>query len=49
MQVKGMSLFWSNWSEKFWNSSTIDRMVDEFKCEIVRAAYGVNDNGTPYN
>lgn len=49
MQVQGMSFFWSNWSDKYWNSATVDRMVDEFKCEIVRASYGVDDHGTPYN
>jgi hypothetical protein len=49
VQVMGMSFFWSNWSEKYWNAVTVDRMVDEFKCEIVRAAYGVDDQGNPYN
>lgn len=49
MQVKGMSFFWSNWSGPYYNASTVDRMVDEFKVEIVRVAYGVTDGGTPYN
>ena len=49
VQVMGMSFFWSNWSEKYWNAVTVDQMVDEFKCEIVRAAYGVDDQGNPYN
>jgi len=48
-QVKGMSFFWSQWSTKYWNASTVDRMVDEFQCEIVRCAYGVTDWGTPHN
>ena len=47
-QVKGMSFFWSNWCS-YWNASTVNRMADEFKCEIVRASYGVTDNGAPYN
>jgi aryl-phospho-beta-D-glucosidase BglC (GH1 family) len=49
MQVQGMSFFWSNWSGQYWNAAIVDRMVDEFKCEIVRAAYGVDDQGNPYN
>ena len=34
-QVKGMSFFWSNWGGNMWNSGTVNRMVDEFKCEIL--------------
>jgi aryl-phospho-beta-D-glucosidase BglC (GH1 family) len=49
MQVQGMSFFWSNWSGQYWNAAIVDRMADEFKCEIVRAAYGVDDQGNPYN
>lgn len=49
MQVKGMSFFWSNWSSEHYNSSMVDRMVDEFKVEIIRAAYGVDDEGSPYD
>ncbi|MFF2090796.1 cellulase family glycosylhydrolase [Paenibacillus sp. NPDC058174] len=49
MQVKGMSFFWSNWSGQYWNAATVDRMVDELKVEIVRASYGVADDGTPHN
>jgi len=48
-QVKGMSYFWSNWSAKWWNAETLDRMVDEFKCDVVRCSYGVNDNGSVYD
>ena len=49
MMVKGSSFFWSNWSSKFWNAATVNRMVDEFQVEIVRAAYGIDGNGNPYN
>jgi|LSQX01.1.fsa_nt_gb endoglucanase len=49
MQVKGMSFFWTNWSGPYYNASTVDRMVDEFQCEIVRAAYAVDDKGAPYS
>ncbi|WP_040950265.1 glycoside hydrolase family 5 protein [Gorillibacterium massiliense] len=49
MMVKGASFFWSNWSGPYWNATTVNRMVDEFQVEIVRAAYGVDDSGNPYN
>lgn len=35
MQVKGMSFFWSNWSTHMYSSTNVDRMVDEFKCEMI--------------
>ena len=49
VQVKGMSFFWSNWQGQYWNSGTVDRMVDEFKCEILRCSLGVDDDGSIYN
>ncbi|NLD50501.1 MAG: cellulase family glycosylhydrolase [Clostridiaceae bacterium] len=49
VQVKGMSFFWSNWSGPYYNSATVDKMVDEFNCEVVRVAYGIDDYGTPYD
>ncbi|MBY9079361.1 glycoside hydrolase family 5 protein [Paenibacillus sp. HN-1] len=49
MMVKGGSFFWSNWSGQFYTASTVNRMVDEFQAEIVRAAYGVDESGNPYN
>ncbi len=48
-QVRGVSFFWSNYSQQFWNAGMVNRMVDEFQVELVRAAYGVDDNGSPYN
>ena len=49
VQVKGMSFFWSNWQGQYWNSGTVDRMVDEFKCEILRCSLGVDDQGSIYS
>ncbi|MNI00682.1 Endoglucanase Z precursor [compost metagenome] len=49
VMVKGSSFFWSNWSSHFWNASTVNRLVDELQVEIVRAAYGIDQNGNPYN
>ncbi|MBQ8921115.1 MAG: cellulase family glycosylhydrolase [Oscillospiraceae bacterium] len=49
VQVKGMSFFWSNWQGQYWNSGTVDRMVNEFKCEILRCSLGVDDQGSIYS
>ena len=49
VQVKGMSFFWSNWQGQYWNSGTVDRMVEEFKCEILRCSLGVDDQGSIYS
>ena len=48
VQVRGMSFFWSNtsWGRDSWyTSDTVDRMVDEFHVELVRAAMGVEERG----
>lgn len=47
--VTGMSFFWSNWSADFYKTEYVDKMVNDMGCEIVRAAYGVDENGLPYN
>ncbi len=47
-QVRGMSFFWSNtgWGQESWyTADTVDRMVDEFNVELVRASMGVEENG----
>jgi endoglucanase len=47
-QVRGMSFFWSNtsWGQDRWyTAETVDRMVDEFHVELVRAAMGVEETG----
>ena len=43
-----MSFFWSNtsWGQSNWyTAETVDRMVDEFHVELVRAAMGVEESG----
>lgn len=47
-QVRGMSFFWSNtgWGQDRWyTTETVNRMVDEFNVELVRAAMGVEESG----
>ncbi|MDR0518402.1 MAG: glycoside hydrolase family 5 protein, partial [Fibromonadaceae bacterium] len=48
VQVKGVSLFWSNtgWGgEKFFTASTINTLVDDWKAEIVRVPIGYSADG----
>jgi hypothetical protein len=46
-RATGMSFYWSHWAGKFYNRGTVDRLMDDMKCEIVRAAFSVSDNGSP--
>ncbi len=49
VRVTGMSFFWSNWSQKYYNADYVDLMMDDFGCEIVRCSYGIQDDGVPYD
>lgn len=43
-----MSLFWSQWMDKYWNRDVVDWLVDDWRCDIVRAAMGIEtDNECP--
>jgi endoglucanase len=45
VQLRGMSLFWSQWST-FYVAKNVDVMVDDWKATVLRAALGVeNDDG----
>ncbi len=45
-QLRGMSLFWSNWGGKYWNEGIVKSLAQDWKVTVVRAAVGVeNDNG----
>ncbi len=45
IQLKGMSLYWSQWSNGFWNKDVIDTLADDWKCTVIRAAMGVEKGG----
>ena len=48
-QLRGMSLFWSNWMGKYWNYETIKWLRDDWHCNMVRAAMGVSpDDNSGY-
>ena len=40
-QLRGMSLFWSQWMGQFYNEKLVNWLVDDWKIQVVRAAMGV--------
>ena len=45
IQLRGMSLFWSQWMAQYWTPATIKWLRDDWKCTVVRAAMGVEKGG----
>jgi len=46
VQVHGMSLYWSVWGgERFYNADAVKTLMTDWKCEVVRAAMGVDVGG----
>ena len=45
VQVRGMSLFWSQWIGKYYNRDVVNWLRDDWKCTIVRAALAVGSGG----
>lgn len=41
VQLRGMSLFWSQWMGQYYNAEAINWLVSDWKCNVVRAAMGV--------
>lgn len=48
VQLKGMSLYWSQWGAAWWNESTVDQAVDYLGVHVIRAplAVGSKDEKT---
>jgi endoglucanase len=42
---RGMSLFWSQWGNTFWNASAIGSLRSDWHATVVRAAMGVESGG----
>src|SRR5690554_7858447 len=40
VQLRGMSLFWSQWMEQFYNKKTVRWLVNDWKITVIRAAMG---------
>ena len=49
VQLRGMSLFWSQWIPKFYNASTVRWLRDDWKVTVVRAAMAVKPDGYEKN
>ncbi|MCV9389188.1 glycoside hydrolase family 5 protein [Reichenbachiella ulvae] len=45
VQLRGMSLFWSQWQGKYFNNNTISWLTEEWGIDIIRAAMGVDHGG----
>jgi endoglucanase len=45
IQLKGMSLFWSQWSGSFWNADAVAFIKKDWKATLIRAAMGVEEGG----
>lgn len=50
VQLRGMSFFWSQWMEKYYNDRVVKWLVNDWKVTVVRAAMGVKheDSETGY-
>jgi endoglucanase len=45
VELRGMSLFWSQWGAAIWNTQVIDTLVDDWHSTIVRASMAVELGG----
>ncbi len=45
IQLRGMSLFWSQWIGKYYNADAVKWMKDDWSINIIRAAMGVEEQG----
>jgi endoglucanase len=43
-QLKGMSLFWSQWGGKYWNTDVINWLAEDWEVNVVRAAMAIEAN-----
>jgi len=53
-QLRGMSMFWSQWMSKYWNADAVNWMQSDWEVSVIRAAMGVDDydgyiNNTAFN
>jgi endoglucanase len=48
VQLRGMSLYWSQWVPKYWNVNTVRWLRDDWKITVIRCAMGVNGTTDGY-
>ncbi len=44
IQLRGMSLFWSQWIGQYYTPETVKWLKEDWDCNIIRAAMGVEDS-----
>ena len=45
VSLRGMSFGWHNWWPRFYNAGTVKWLHDDWKCNVIRAAMGVEPDG----
>jgi endoglucanase len=45
VQLKGMSLFWSQWQPQFYNQESVENLVTEWDIQLIRAAMAIEHEG----
>jgi len=49
VQLRGMSMFWSQWAGKYWNGNVVKTLVQDWDVQVIRAAMAVNNGGYDQN
>ncbi|AHM59622.1 endoglucanase [Flammeovirgaceae bacterium 311] len=49
VQLRGMSLFWSQWIGQYWNKQAVQWLRDDWKINVIRAAMAVDHGGYATN
>lgn len=45
IQIRGMSLYWSQWKEKYWNEDVIRWLIKDWNISVIRLAIAVENGG----
>lgn len=45
IQLKGMSMFWSQWASSYWNANVVNWLATDWESSVIRAAMGVDNGG----
>ena len=45
VQLKGMSLFWSQWQPQYYNAESVEILKEQWNVNVFRAAMGVAHGG----
>jgi len=44
VQLRGMSFFWSQWQGQYYTEAVVNWLVDDWKCQLVRAVLGIHES-----